>query len=80
MFMEPSWSNSAILGELGQRLRRERLNRNMTQQGLADNSGLSRSTVAKVEDGDNFSMETLIRMLRTFELVDRLDALLRNPP
>lgn len=78
-FMDTMWSNTAILEELGQRLQRERLNRNMTQQEVAEASGLSPATIKKMEAGSNFSMETLMQILRSLNLLDRLDALLPEP-
>lgn len=77
--MDAMLPNAAILEKLGRRLQRERLNRNMTQQELADSSGLSVSTIKKIEAGSNFSMETLLHILRTFNMVERLDALLPEP-
>ncbi len=73
------WTDDAILSEIGDRLRRERLNRNLTQQELAERSGISEKTIRKVEDGHNFSAKTLIRLLRAVGLVGRIDALLPAP-
>lgn len=77
--MDTEWSDAAILAELGSRLQRERLNRNLTQSALADRAGLSRSTVAKLESGENFSMLTLIRVLRTLGLMEAIDSFLPEP-
>lgn len=73
--MDELWADRALLSEIGVRLQRERLNRNLTQGELAASSGLSRSTIAKMEAGENFSMETLIRVLRALHLLARLDLL-----
>jgi putative transcriptional regulator len=73
------WTDSAVLAEIGRRLRRERLNRNVTRAELAERSGVSTSTIQHVESGTNFSMETLIRLLRALGLLDRVDALLPEP-
>lgn len=73
------WTDEAILNEIGHRLRRERLNQNITRTRLASLSGLSISTIQHVERGDNFSMETLVRLLRALNLLDRIDAFLPEP-
>ncbi len=73
------WTDAAVLAETGRRLRRERLNRNITRAGLAELSGVSTSTIQHVEHGANYSMETLIRLLRALGLLDRIDALLPEP-
>ena len=73
------WTDTAVLAEMGHRLRRERLNRNITRDKLAEISGVSSRTIQHVEHGANFSMETLIRLLRALGLLDRVDALLPEP-
>ncbi len=73
------WTDAAVLAEIGRRLRRERLNRNITRAELAELSGVSTSTIQHAESGVNFSMETLIRLLRALGLLDRIDALLPEP-
>lgn len=77
--MRETASDREILEVLGQRLQRERLNRNMTQEAVAERAGLTRETLAKIEGGTNFSMESLLRIFRTLGLLSRLDALLPEP-
>ena len=72
-------NDSAIVEELGQRLRRRRLNRNMTQEELAEKAGLARYSVSQMENGANFSCLTLIKVLRILECLDELDAFLPPP-
>ncbi len=43
--------DAAILRELGDRLRRERLEQNLTQADLAKRTGVSRRTIQKTEEG-----------------------------
>ena len=74
LMVTEQWTDSAVLEEIGQRLRRERLNRNITRARLAEISGVSSSTIQHVEHGANFSMETLIRLLRALGLLGRIDA------
>jgi transcriptional regulator with XRE-family HTH domain len=57
-------SDSAILEELGMRLRSARLDANMTREALASKIDLSVDTVRNAETGRNVSLETLIRLLR----------------
>jgi putative transcriptional regulator len=73
-------SNEAILAELGQRLRRTRLNRNLTQAELARESGVSRRAVQKVEEGDVTTVETLINILRGLSQLSQLNPFLPEPP
>jgi putative transcriptional regulator len=68
-----SLSNDAILAELGERLRRLRLNADISQEALAERTGLSRKTVQNAESGENCSMDTLVRMLRGLNALDQLE-------
>ncbi len=71
-----SWTDEAILAQVGERIRTERLNRNLTAQEVADYAGVSLATLSKVERGHNHSLKTLLRILRALGLLNRVEALL----
>lgn len=66
-------TDATVLGELGERLKRRRLNRNITQEDLANESGISRSGLQRVESGEPVSTQTLVRVLRGLDLLDSLE-------
>ena len=72
-------SNEAILAEMGERLRRLRLNANIGQEELAVSTGLSRKTIQNAESGENCSMDTLVRMLRGLNRLEQLDNFMPAP-
>jgi len=74
-----SMSDKAILREIGRRLRRRRLDRNLTQQALADSAGLSRTTVSDLERGAPAGALTLIQVLRALDGLEELDAFVPDP-
>ncbi|MCO8068826.1 MULTISPECIES: helix-turn-helix domain-containing protein [Acinetobacter] len=72
--------NPAYIAEvLGQRLKRARLNRDMTQVEVADRAWVSKKTVLKAEKGD-VRLADLIAILRALEMLDELDSFLPEPP
>lgn len=77
--MFEGWTDEAILDELGERLRRERLNRNLTRENLAERAGVSVKTIHNLETGGGPSLTTVIRVMRGLGLVERLDALVPKP-
>lgn len=74
-----SMSDRAVLREIGRRLRRRRLDRNRPQQAVADDAGLSRTTVSELERGAPASLLTLIQVLRALGELQSLDAFLPDP-
>lgn len=72
-------SNRAALVQLGARVRRERLNRNLTQAELATRAGVGARTARSLEAGSSTTVETLIRILRALDKLDALDAFLPEP-
>lgn len=72
-------SDRAILREIGRRVKRRRLDRNLTQQVVADNAGLSRTTVSEFERGAPASLLTLVQVLRALGELEELDAFLPDP-
>lgn len=73
-------SDRAILRELGGRLARHRLNRNLAQAALAAQAGVSTPTVQRIEQGKSAQASNLIRILRALRLLNHLDTLVPEPP
>jgi transcriptional regulator with XRE-family HTH domain len=69
-------SDDAALAELGRRVARYRLNRNMTQMALAHEAGVSTPTIQRIEYGQSTQTANLIRILRVLGLLENLDALI----
>jgi transcriptional regulator with XRE-family HTH domain len=69
-------SDSKVLETLAEGFRRERLSRNLTQQSLADMSGIGVATLRRFERGEgNMSMLNMIALMRALDIVERLSAL-----
>lgn len=73
-----SLTNLQILVQLGQRIRRKRVNMNLSQIDIAEKSGVSRRTVQAIEAGHSISLVNLIAILRSLDALDSLDSFL--PP
>lgn len=72
-------SDEAILAELGARLSSARLSRNLTQAELAHDAGVSKRTLERIEAGQSAQLTSFIRVLRSLDLLDRLELLLPPP-
>ena len=59
-----SLADNMILSKIGEFIRRQRLERNVSQKELAVMAGVSVSSVAALERGENISLKTLIPLLR----------------
>jgi putative transcriptional regulator len=78
--MKFSFMNSyAVLKEIGVRMRRERLNQNLTQETLAGRAGVSRRVILDLEKGKGCGLSSLIEILRALKKLDQLDAFLPDP-
>ena len=71
--------DNLILRELGQRLARIRLARNLKQSDLATQAGVSKRTVERMEAGGPTQLVNLVRVSRALGLVERFDALIPAP-
>ena len=70
-------SEEALLQELGQRIGRLRLERNLTQAQLAEQAGISKRTLERLESGAAATQLSLfLRVLRQLDLLERLDLLI----
>jgi len=72
-------SDKAIIKEIGRRVKRKRLESNLTQQDIADLAGISRPTVSDLERGNPFEIMTLIQVLRVLDALDEIDSFLPDP-
>ena len=79
MKIEASLSDSAVLKELGKRLAQTRLERNLSQERLATEAGVSKATIERLEAGEPGKSTSLIRVLRSLGRLEALDQLLPEP-
>jgi transcriptional regulator with XRE-family HTH domain len=75
MRITPSLTDQQILAELGSRIARTRLAKNMTQAMLAESSAVSKRTVERLERGLSIQCESLIWILRSLHMLRGLDKL-----
>lgn len=76
MKISKSHSDEAVVRELGSRLAALRLAHNLTQAALAQEAGVSKRTVERLESGEVAArLSGLVRVCRALGLIDRLDAL-----
>ncbi|GGW87374.1 helix-turn-helix transcriptional regulator [Alteromonas halophila] len=66
---------SAITQELGSRLKRARLNKNLTQQEVADKVGVARRTLVAAEQG-NARLDTFVGIMQILGVADQLNLFL----
>lgn len=72
-------TDDAVLSELGARLARVRLDRDITQRELADRAGVGRRAVQRIERGEAVTTPALIRVLRALDLMDAMETLVPPP-
>ena len=72
-------TDAAVLRQLGERLARQRLRMDLTQQQLAYEAGVSPRTVSRLESGESTQLTNLVRILRALELLDDFAAALPSP-
>lgn len=70
-------TDEVVFRELGRRLAEARLERNLTQAALAEEAGISKRTLERLESGAaSTQLSAFIRICRALGLVERLDALI----
>ena len=73
-------TDTAILRELGARLAATRLERNLTQAALAEQAGVSKRTLERLESGEVATqLSGFVRVCRALDLTERLDLLVPEP-
>jgi len=69
-------ADDAILAEIGERVARRRLDLQLTQADVADQAGVAKRTVERVEGGASAQMSSIIRILRVLDLLPGLDRMI----
>ena len=73
-------TDKAVLHEIGDRLERRRIDAEMTQAQLAEEAGISKRTVERIEAGHSTDFVMLLRVLRVLKLIEALDQLVPDLP
>jgi transcriptional regulator with XRE-family HTH domain len=66
-----------VLQEIGKRIKKIRLQHNLTQKTLAEDTGLSVSTISLIELGKSTTLESLIRILSRLNRLKDLETVFR---
>lgn len=78
MDITPALTDPVLLAELGSRLSRRRIEAGLTQQALADEAGIGKRTVERLEAGQASDLVAFLKVMRVLGLLTNLDALV--PP
>jgi DNA-binding XRE family transcriptional regulator len=67
-------TNHEIRGILAQRLRQRRIERNLLIDDLAVHAGVNRKTILALEGGEDIRLSSLIKILRSLDMLGLLEA------
>ena len=73
MRIQNELTDAAVLRELGARIARQRLERDLTQTELAREAGVDRTALQRLEGGESVTLTTLLRLLRALSLLENLE-------
>jgi transcriptional regulator with XRE-family HTH domain len=73
MTIDGLMTDRAVLEELGHRLARRRIARELTQEDLANEAGISKRTLERLEAGQPSQFLTVVRVLRALNMLDLLE-------
>lgn len=62
-------SDDGIAGQIGEFVKHYRILKNKTQEALAKEAGISRSTLSLLERGETVTVATLIQVLRVLDML-----------
>jgi transcriptional regulator with XRE-family HTH domain len=72
-------ADAAVLQLLGERISGYRLNKNLTQAQLAEDAGVSSSTLNRMESGSSAQRNNSVRELRALHLLENISLLISKP-
>jgi transcriptional regulator with XRE-family HTH domain len=68
-----------LQSELGRRLQRLRLSRNVDQRTIAEKAGIARAALQNLEAGRGSSVKTLVRTLKALNYLEGIEILAPEP-
>lgn len=68
-----SKSDKSLMETIGNFIQKNRLNQNKSQSRVADDAGISRSTLSLLERGEKVRIDSLIQVLRVLDLLFIMD-------
>jgi transcriptional regulator with XRE-family HTH domain len=72
------YSDKELIRKWGEKLSSLRISAELSQTELAKKTGLSRSSIAGIEKGRNFSIASLISISRSLEFLDEFEFFLKK--
>ncbi len=69
-------TDDSILAELGQRLAARRVEMQLTQAEVAEQAGVGKRTLERMEAGHSSQLSSLVRVLRVLDALPALESLL----
>ena len=69
-------TSHAVIREMGAAVKDYRINRSLTQQDLADASGVSLRSISRFEQGNDIQLGSLIKILKALGLLDNINLLI----
>ena len=75
MKIETQTSPEVIIAELGARITHRRIGLGIPQAQLAEQAGVGKRTIERIEKGKDTQLTTLVRILRILDLTDNLNQL-----
>jgi transcriptional regulator with XRE-family HTH domain len=67
-------NDNALMETIGAFVKHHRLAQNKTQQQLATEAGINRSTVTQIENGGKINLQSLLQVLRVLNLLYVMDS------
>lgn len=69
-------TDDAVLAELGERIADRRIELQLTQAAVAEQAGIAKRTLERMEAGLTSQLATLVRVLRVLDAASGLDSLI----
>ncbi len=69
-------SDRMYLEELGQKLKLYRVSMGLTQQDLEDQSGVSKRSISRLEQGESVQLDNFIKIMTALNLGENIDILI----
>ena len=73
-----NYSDKELIRKWGEKLSSLRIEAGLSQTELAEKTGMSRSSIAGIEKGRNFSIASLISISRALEFLDEFEFFLKE--